>query len=136
MVPDEMLSRHAAIRSQQRGIPRAAVELVLAEGDLVESAGEGCERITLSRQAMDLLALRGVNRKVLDRSRGVALVYSCRTAQIVTVQHAIRPFRYRRHVALATPAGVRTANRDPRSQSAPYVHTGRQRSIVAHDRLQ
>lgn len=97
MVPDETMSRHAAIRSQQRGIPRAAVELILCEGDRIVPAGESCERIELGRKAAGRLAGRGIDRNVLERSRGVAVVFSRRIGLVVTVEHAYRPFRRMPH---------------------------------------
>lgn len=97
MISDETMTRRAAIRSQQRGIPRAAVELILCEGDRIVPAGESCERIELSRKAAGRLAGRGVDRDVLERSRGVAIVFSRRIGQVVTVEHAYRPFRRMHH---------------------------------------
>jgi hypothetical protein len=93
MVSDETMTRHATIRSQQRGIPRAAIELILCEGDRIVPAGESCERIELSRKAAGRLAGRGIDRDVLERSRGVVVVFSRRTGLVVTVEHAYRPFR-------------------------------------------
>lgn len=80
-------SPHAVVRCQQRGIPREGVALVLDEGDLVEPAGDHCERIRLSRRRLGVLRERGVDRHVLERVRNVAVVYSRRSAQVVTVMH-------------------------------------------------
>lgn len=84
---DLTYSAHAFIRCQQRGIPRAAMELVLDEGDLVEPAGDHCERIRVSRMQANRLRERGIDRRMLERVRNVAVIYSRRTAQVVTVMH-------------------------------------------------
>ena len=80
-------SDHAYIRCQQRGISRAAMELVLDEGDLVEPAGDHCERIRLSRNQANRLMRHGIDRRTLERVRNIAIIYSRRTAQVVTVMH-------------------------------------------------
>ena len=87
MDQSQTYSDHAYVRCQQRGISRAAMELVLDEGDLVEPAGDHCERIRLSRLQARRLQARGVDRRMLERVRNVAVIYSRRTAQVVTVMH-------------------------------------------------
>lgn len=87
MDQDPTYSDHAIVRCQQRGISRAAMELVLDEGDLVEPAGDHCERIRLSRMQANRLRERGIDRRMLERLRNVAVIYSRRTAQVVTVMH-------------------------------------------------
>jgi hypothetical protein len=63
------------------------MEFVLDEGDLVEPAGDHCERIRLSRMQANRLRERGIDRRMLERLRNVAVIYSRRTAQVVTVMH-------------------------------------------------
>jgi hypothetical protein len=84
---NQTYSNHAYIRCQQRGISRTAMELVLNEGDLVEPAGDHCERIRLSRMQANHLRRTGMDWRVLERVRNIAVIYSRRTAQVVTVMH-------------------------------------------------
>jgi hypothetical protein len=63
------------------------MELVLDEGDLVEPAGDHCERIRLSRNQAIRLMQHGIDRRTLERVRNIAIIYSRRTAQVVTVMH-------------------------------------------------
>jgi hypothetical protein len=87
MDPSPTYSNHAYIRCQQRGISRAAMELVLDEGDLVEPAGDHCERIRLSRNQANRLRELGFDHRTLERVHNIAVIYSRRTAQVVTVMH-------------------------------------------------
>ena len=59
-------STHTVIRRQKRGISQMAVQLVLDEGDLIEPAGDHCERIRLSRLYAGRLRIRGVDQHILD----------------------------------------------------------------------
>ena len=52
-------TQHAQARMQQRGVPRHVMRLLLVHGDTTVHAGEGCESITLSRDATRGLVAEG-----------------------------------------------------------------------------
>lgn len=69
-----MLTRHAQTRLQQRGVPYRVLRLLLAHGDVTVHAGEGCENVTLSREAAQGLVREGFNPDDVAKARRVAAV--------------------------------------------------------------
>jgi hypothetical protein len=87
------LSAHAKRRIQQRGIPVAVLELVLAEHDRCTPVGDGCSSIWLSRQEADRLRTRYPNQLVDAATRHA--VISNKDGQLVTVLKIARGKRGR-----------------------------------------
>jgi hypothetical protein len=92
VIPQEMLvTRHAQARLQQRGVPRRVLDLVINYGDVAVHAGEGCENISLSREAAISLVEEGFNSDDVRRASGLAALIG--REGIATV---LRPKRGRR----------------------------------------
>lgn len=81
---DHPYSRHAAVRSQQRGVPAHLVRLILEHHDVDEHAGGGCRVLRLSRHAL-LGDVDGMTRQDEGRLSGLAVLYSETTGHLVTV---------------------------------------------------
>lgn len=80
-------SMHARRRSQQRGIATQAVDLVLGHFDRVLHAGDGCQSVRLSREAMAELRVSGIDRQLLERAGRIVVVMRDDNWRIVTVMH-------------------------------------------------
>ena len=84
------LTHHAAIRAQQRGLPRHLISTFMENADFEAPIGSGCTviRMTDKRfQDTELAVTLGSDR---ERLRGISIIWSERTSEIVTV---IRPRR-------------------------------------------
>ena len=77
------LSEHAARRANQRGVPHDLIDLVIANADIDEPAGSGCSVLRISR--VRLTALRPHLGATADRLQNLALIWSERTASVVTI---------------------------------------------------
>lgn len=70
---DTTFSKHAARRMQQRGIPMAVIDLLLAECDRCTPVGGGCTLLSLSRKAAD--GLRGdYSNQLIDAAKRTRLI--------------------------------------------------------------
>lgn len=79
------LSNHAAMRTQQRGVPRHLVEALMSYADFEAPIGGGCTVLRVTRDRLDdadLAERLGARR---ERLRGLSIVWSERTGEIVTV---------------------------------------------------
>jgi hypothetical protein len=83
----QRLSRHALMRSQQRGIRLEMVDYVLREADIDLHAGGGCRSYCISFRKMAALLKAGAPAAWLDRAMRVVVIWSERLAEVVTVLH-------------------------------------------------
>jgi hypothetical protein len=82
------LSNHAAVRTQQRGVPHHLIDALMSYADFEAPVGGGCTVLRMSREQLndpDLADRLGADR---ERLRGLSIVWSERTGEIVTV---VRP---------------------------------------------
>lgn len=89
---DIAYSKHAAVRSQQRGVGRHLIEALMTYADYDAPVGGGCMVLRMTRDRLndpDLAASLGADR---ERLRDLSIVWSERTGEIVTV---LRPRRGR-----------------------------------------
>lgn len=68
------LTKHAAERLDERGIPSADLELLLAAGDLERKQVRHCRSIQLSRRAAQRLIRAGIARARVDRLRRLTVI--------------------------------------------------------------
>jgi hypothetical protein len=81
------LTRHAAVRANQRGITQQSVEAVIAWADVELPARDGCSILRFSRERLADRDLRATLGALADRVRSLALVVACDTGEVVTVLH-------------------------------------------------
>jgi hypothetical protein len=79
------LSNHAVLRSQQRGVPHHLIDALMSYADFEAPVGGGCTVLRMTRDRLndpDVAASLGTKR---ERLRGLSIVWSERTGEIVTV---------------------------------------------------
>ena len=84
------LSKHAAIRTQQRGVPHHLIDALMSHADFEAPVGGGCIVLRMTKDRLDdpdLATSLGAER---ERLRGLSIVWSERSGEIVTV---LRPRR-------------------------------------------
>jgi hypothetical protein len=84
------LSNHAATRVQQRGLPHHLIDALMSHADFEAPVGGGCTVLRMTRDRLsdpDVAACLGADR---ERLRGLSIVWSDRTGEIVTI---LRPRR-------------------------------------------
>jgi hypothetical protein len=84
------LSTHATVRAKQRGVPHHLIDALVANADFEAPIGSGCTVLRMSRARLedpDLVATLGAER---ERLRGLSVIWSDRTSEIVTI---LRPRR-------------------------------------------
>lgn len=84
------LTQHAAVRTQQRGVPHHLIDALMSYADFEAPVGGGCTVLRMTRERLedpDLADRLGAER---ERLRGLSIVWSDRTGEIVTV---LRPRR-------------------------------------------
>lgn len=84
------LSNHAAVRTQQRGVPHHLIDALICYADFEAPVGGGCTVLRLTRDRLDdpdVAERLGAER---ERLRGLSIVWSERTGEVVTV---LRPRR-------------------------------------------
>jgi len=84
------LSNHAAVRVQQRGVPHRLIDALMSHADFEAPVGGGCTVLRMTQDRLndpDLAGSLGADR---ERLRGLSIVWSQRTGEIVTV---LRPRR-------------------------------------------
>ena len=86
-VTDWAMSYHARIRSQQRGIRAAIIELILGEHDVSVSCGDQCRSISITRRRLIGLCEAGLSPQLVDKADGVTLVINEWKGRVVTVLH-------------------------------------------------
>ena len=80
------MSRHAALRAQQRAVRLKIISFILDNADIRRRAGRGCVQFQISRHELGRMAKSGVPAELVERSSGVALVVA-QDETIVTVKH-------------------------------------------------
>ena len=84
------LTHHAAVRTQQRGVPHHLIDALMGYADFEAPVGGGCTVLRMTRERLedpDRADSLGAER---ERLRGLSIVWSDRTGEIVTV---LRPRR-------------------------------------------
>ncbi len=84
------LSNHAALRTQQRGVPHHLIEALMSYADFEAPVGGGCVVLRMTRERLEDPDLADLPRAERERLRRLSLVLSERTGEIVTV---LRPRR-------------------------------------------
>jgi len=92
------LSRHADRRAQQRGVTHAVLNDLLAFGDIEVPVGSGCVALSISRNRLQDLSVRGALQTNPDKLSCLAMVWSETREEVVTVitGRSSRMRRYRR----------------------------------------
>jgi hypothetical protein len=89
-----IMSDHADMRINQRGIPLRSIELIVREGDIVEDAEDGACAVSISERKANRLRKAGVDSRYLERALGVTVImYGPRIATAYhgrDAHHAIR----------------------------------------------
>ena len=93
-----LLTEHASIRANQRGVPHGLISHLLEHADVETRVGGGCVALSLSRRR---LADRGVRKSVgrnVDRLRNLTVVCNPEDGAIITVlhEHGAKGRRYHR----------------------------------------
>ena len=92
------LSRHAALRANQRGVTHAMIDALLTHADIEASVGDGCTVVRFSRARLADRGLRQTLGGTIDRMKSVVLVLGG-GGEVVTVLHdhgGLQGRRYRR----------------------------------------
>ncbi len=98
-MPFNALTRHAAVRANQRGVTHQMLDALIAWADVEASVGGGCTALSFSRQRMLDRDLRAVLGAAADRLTSLAVVLCDDTGDVVTVLHdrgGAQGRRYRR----------------------------------------
>ena len=82
------ISRHAEIRSQQRGIRAEVARLIFLHHDSVRHVGGGCRSIFISRRHATKLRAAGEKVSLIEAAIGVILVLGQGDDCVVTAMHA------------------------------------------------
>jgi len=96
------LTRHAAVRANQRGVTIELIEALLLYADIEFSVGGGCTCLRCSREALKAAELRARIGSIAEQLRGLRAIVADDDGQIVTVLHdhgngAGRRYRRARH---------------------------------------
>jgi len=81
------LSRHAAVRTQQRGMPHHLLHAFLDHADIDAPAGGHCRLLRISRERLRDRSVREELGADADRLARLAVIWSSETGTIVTVMH-------------------------------------------------
>jgi len=80
-----LLTLHAEIRANQRGVTRKALDAVMDFADLAAPVGGGCTAIRLSRERLADRDLRASLGRCADRLGGLTVLVADDTGQVVTI---------------------------------------------------
>jgi len=97
-MPSVALSKHAAMRANQRGVTHRMIEDLIACADVEAPVGRGCTVLRVSRACLKDRALKGAISTSPEKLSSLALIWSDQTAEVVTllIDHAgARGRRYR-----------------------------------------
>ena len=92
-----VLSRHATIRAQQRGITPAQLEAIIRYADMEVRRGSGCASVWISSKELQRLGPRTPEGISTDRLRGVTVLQAGDDACITVFRNQISK-AYRRRV--------------------------------------
>lgn len=84
-MPAIALSKHAAIRANQRGITHQMIEDLLAHADVEAPVGGGCTVLRVSKERLRDRTLRAQVATRPEKLGSLALVWSDETAEVVTL---------------------------------------------------
>jgi hypothetical protein len=90
------LSNHASVRMQQRGVNPRALGFILENADKSEFVGSGCREQWISRRRLTALRRTHTDRRLIERSSGVAVVVS-EDGVIVTIYHKTNRMRHKKN---------------------------------------
>lgn len=79
------LSKHAALRVQQRGVPHHLVAALMNHADFEAPVGGGCTVLRMTRERLSDPEVRDALGADRERLRGLSVVWSDRTGEVVTV---------------------------------------------------
>ena len=110
--PQPPMSQHAVVRTQQRGVRRDVIALLMARYDVERPVGSGCTAMSCSRAAIAKAREEGEAPSMVERLIGLVLVVAP-DGTIVTVQnHETRFARYQRgHARLSARERAQKAER-------------------------
>jgi hypothetical protein len=92
-----VLSKHAAPRIQQRGVPRHLVDALMSHADFDAPVSGGCTVLRMTRDRLDDPDLAAGLGAEHERLRGLSIVWSERSGEIVTVMRPRRGPAVRRY---------------------------------------
>jgi hypothetical protein len=78
-------TEHSAIRMQQRGCRKFALDLVLSLYDTVQSVGDGCMAVSVSHRRARSLGEAGLPASVIERLERLTVIVHERSQRIVTI---------------------------------------------------
>ncbi len=106
------MSQHAIARTQQRGVRRDVIALLMARCDVERLVGSGCTALSCSRAAVTKAREEGAAPSMVERLTGLVLVVAP-DGTIVTVQNYETQFaRFQRgHARLSARERARKAER-------------------------
>jgi hypothetical protein len=81
------LSRHAAVRANQRGVPHALLQTLIEHADVETPVGGGCFALSISRARLREDDTRRSFGSAIDRVAGLAVICSGDDGAIITVMH-------------------------------------------------
>lgn len=118
-LPNAPLSRHAIARTQQRGVRRLVVELLLSRFDVERPVGDGCDAISCSRENLAKAIDDGVAPAMVERLAGIVLIVAPDGGIITILNRETRFSRFQRgHARLSARERARMAERRRRGSIA------------------
>ena len=89
-----MISNHAAVRMNQRGINKSVVALIQDQGDREVFVGNGCRVVFLSHDRIAQLKMEGFANRTVERAAGVSVVENAQTDVVTVLRPAKRKGRH------------------------------------------
>lgn len=83
-MPTFDLTHHAAVRAQQRGVPNRLLDTLIENADIDAPIGSGCRLLRVSRQRLQVRAVRKVLGSEVDRLARLAVIWSDKAGAVVT----------------------------------------------------
>lgn len=93
------LTRHAAVRANQRGVPHHLIDALFANADVDAPIGGGCRLLRVSRERLRDRAVRRALGAEADRMARLAVIWSDEAGAVVSVLHHFDGRRGRRYRA-------------------------------------
>ena len=92
MTKNYIVSNHAAIRSQQRGIKKEVINIILNEADKVENRWDGASALYVSKKKLKKLFQMNIYpNSLIEKVSGVVLIE--KGEDLLTVFHQTRRIR-------------------------------------------
>ena len=82
-----VLTRHAIVRANQRGVTHRMLDALIAWADVEAPVGGGCTALSFSRRRLKDRTLRDELGAAIDRLASLAIVLRDDTGDVVTVLH-------------------------------------------------